>query len=690
MLSGTYTTVRYSSDNTSVATVNASNGTVTVNGIGTATITASVDADDDYLAGTASYTLTVLDPNGSTYTKVSSITVGGTYLVVDATNDTRAFKGAQDGSYVSVSPVGGVITDTDRTLTAYEFTVEQGAKGYYLKFNDGKYLICDYSNSGNTTTGIRYVATQDLVDYPYSLTVTNGVFFFSTTQVNNGSTDQILYYKPSNASGSGTDKFKIGGTGSDYGVHLYLKGGGGTPGKPTQTISFSQPTVTWTLGQGYELNGSYALPQTVTGNKTSVTYTSETPDVVTLSNNRITIVAAGSATIKATAAETEDYSGATATFTLNIATPAPEGWVDLKSFNLENELLYNYLNEAERDYTDTNESGTGKVSYASKYRNQYSSMSRQDIPNPVTITWTNPASTSTVITIYSDDTLTDAKKVWSQNVTTANAKSAEVYNLIPGRKYYYTVSENGSIWEKGYFNTTGRRRMLKISDTKAKGHANNCRDLGGMVTKDGTKRIKYGYLFRGSNMDKTTPAEKAILHDYLNIRTDVDLRQTPVQSSSGNSDDGNSRAYRAFPEASYPDMDYIAESFNSQSDLSTASKVKNTINKIIDTVLDDNAAYFHCYVGADRTGYFGVLIEGLLGISEAVCSMDYEMTSFSVVGLRGRDGSGEDWYFTWGLNYLRGKDGSTFQQKCNDYLVSIGVTQTRIDQFRNKVLEANN
>lgn len=60
-LSGANTTVTYSSSNTSVATVNSSNGNITLAGIGSTTITASAAADETYKAGTASYTLVVTD-----------------------------------------------------------------------------------------------------------------------------------------------------------------------------------------------------------------------------------------------------------------------------------------------------------------------------------------------------------------------------------------------------------------------------------------------------------------------------------------------------------------------------------------------------------------------------------------------------------------------------------------------------
>ena len=685
-LSGVYSTLSWKSDNTLVATVDA-NGNVTAKSAGTAIITASAAEDDDYIAGAASYTLTVLDPSSTSYTKVSTLTVDGTYLIVNIA-DNLVFKGAINGSSQSVTPTNGVIMDTNRTLSAYEFTVEQSGTNYYLKFNDGNYLVSDYNSPGNGTTGLRYVNSRSAVTYPYSLTTGNGAFMFSTTQMNSSSsTNQVLYYKTAD----NANVFKIGGSGREIGVHLYLKGGGNgsnTPAKKTQTIAFSAPTITWNLGQNYAVGQNYAIPQTATGAQTTVTYSSETPSVATVNNNRITIVAAGSATIKATAAETDEYYGATATYTLNITSPAPEGWVDLKSFNLENIVLSSYLDEAQANYTDTNEQ---EVTYASKYRNLYSSISRQDIPAPVTITWTNPASSNTFVTIYSDESLSSS--VLSPVKATANATSVDVYNLVPGRKYYYTVSESGSIKEKGYFNTTGRRRMLRISATKSNDNANNCRDLGGMITKDGTKRIKYGYIFRGSNMDRTTADEKSILYNDLNIRLDVDLR-----ASSGGW--GSNIASNPFQNANdghdYSAMSYLNKGFSSFNDLnSNPSRVKDVINSIMNSVLAGDAVYFHCYVGADRTGFFGLLIEGMLGISEADCSMDYELTSFSVVGLRGRDGSGEDHYWgsknsPKGLALLRSQTGSSFEQKCTNYLVSIGVSQTQINQFKSFILESNN
>lgn len=194
-------------------------------------------------------------------------------------------------------------------------------------------------------------------------------------------------------------------------------------------------------------------------------------------------------------------------------------------------------------------------------------------------------------------------------------------------------------------------------------------------------------------MDRTTKDEKSLLYNVLNIRLDADLRASSYygEGSSGSEPDGSSNAYRPFDANTYSAMTYVQRSFNSMNDIKNSpDRVKDIVEAIMNTVIAGNGAYFHCYVGADRTGFFGLLIEGMLGISEKDCSIDYELTSFSKTGLRGRDGSGQDYYWTQGLSLLRGQSGSTFEQKCTNYLISIDVNQSLINQFKNYILESNN
>lgn len=621
-----------------------------------------------YEAGTWGGFKCIMEEMGVKYSKTSSITVGGTYLIVDD-KDGKLFKGSTDGSYMSITPVNTVITDTKGTLAAYEFTVEKKENNYYLRFNDGKYLVCNYTN-GNSA-GLYYVNSQADVKYPYALsTGNNGAFFFSTTQVNNTSNvNQVLYFKTTE------NIFKIGGSGASIGVHLYMK-----DGKMDRGLSFSPESVTCLMGESPEkpvLSGIY----------TTVTYSSSDNTIAKVNPQGIvTPVAPGTVTITASVAEDAQYGAGSASYTLNILKVASgESWVQLEPFNLENKALYDYLNDATQSYTDTDDA---TKTVMNKYLSGiYTSISRKDCPAPVTITWTNSATRSTVISIFENDSLNNP--VWTQNATD-RATSAYVYNLIPGRTYYYTVSDNGTIWEKGSFSTTGRRRMIKVSDSKGRGYANNCRDLGGLeVTDKGVKKtIKYGYLFRGTNMDNTKQdAEWPILLEFLNVGRDIDLRNGTTNGTYFGSE-GSQNCYRPLPQT----IDYTAPGFMSDKnfpDLTVNEKVYEVVMAFINTVKSGKAVYFHCYSGADRTGYFAMLIEGLLGVSEKDCSIDYELTSFcDSVGGRYRTGLPTDYDFRDGIKFLREQQGTTFQNKIENYLVNtVKINQADINEFKSIVLE---
>ena len=64
-LSGEATGVAYSSSNTAVATVDAATGVITLVAAGETTITATAEENETHLAGSASYTLKVLEPYGT-------------------------------------------------------------------------------------------------------------------------------------------------------------------------------------------------------------------------------------------------------------------------------------------------------------------------------------------------------------------------------------------------------------------------------------------------------------------------------------------------------------------------------------------------------------------------------------------------------------------------------------------------
>ena len=89
VLSGAQTNVSYSSSDTGVATV-ALDGTVTLKGAGTTTITATADSNADYYEATASYVLTVTSPDVKTLVIIpdQTTTVSSTKYVTTETTFT--------------------------------------------------------------------------------------------------------------------------------------------------------------------------------------------------------------------------------------------------------------------------------------------------------------------------------------------------------------------------------------------------------------------------------------------------------------------------------------------------------------------------------------------------------------------------------------------------------------------------
>ena len=92
--------------------------------------------------------------------------------------------------------------------------------------------------------------------------------------------------------------------------------------------------------------------------------------------------------------------------------------------------------------------------------------------------------------------------------------------------------------------------------------------------------------------------------------------------------------------------------------------------------------YYHCTGGADRTGTVTFLLNALLGVSETELIQDYEFTTFSHYNERN---SQQGVYAKYYKDFREGLDtyaGDTLQEKVESYLLSIGVTQSQIDNIK--------
>lgn len=360
----------------------------------------------------------------------------------------------------------------------------------------------------------------------------------------------------------------------------------------------------------------------------------------------------------------------------------------LGKFDLVNSDMDAFMEDAERVYTDSNwhdpaypNSAKG-VTIVAKYNNgdngdlsddptkvtAYS----YDLPDPVTIPVVGYNNQSVTVTVTGDGDYSAEKYTVTSTVKDSKVL---VYNLIPNRRYHYVVSGTGSEISRGYFDTEGRRRIIKVSDVVSADNANNCRDFGGLRTVDG-RTLKYGKIFRGTNMDGLSDSEKAYMTDALNIGLDVDLRRAE--------DTGRNQAKQILDPSK---VDWCNVGYINFDDLINPDKVKPTFLKILETLQSGKAVYIHCFAGADRTGCLSMLIEALCGVSEKDCTIDYELTSFSCIGARPRIvyKSGFMGYFH---PFLVGLDGNTFKEKAECFLIEhCRLTRQQVEALQDALIQ---
>ena len=123
--------------------------------------------------------------------------------------------------------------------------------------------------------------------------------------------------------------------------------------------------------------------------------------------------------------------------------------------------------------------------------------------------------------------------------------------------------------------------------------------------------------------------------------------------------------------------DYYESGMQNRKDL-----YKQDLEFVFDCVKNDKPVYFHCHIGADRTGTLAVILEGLLGVNVSDLYKDYELTTFSVYETH-RYKENIDGI----LEYINSLDGETLTDKFYTYCHSeLGLSAKDIADFRMKML----
>lgn len=280
------------------------------------------------------------------------------------------------------------------------------------------------------------------------------------------------------------------------------------------------------------------------------------------------------------------------------------------------------------------------TTYASVFKNLYS----HDTPNKVPLSWTGDASTTYTITLtYKNDDGVNTTKTY-----TATGSSYDLDNLVPGKKYTYTITTgvgNGTTVKTGSFYTSGQVRMGRIDDSW------NCRDLGGWTGLNG-KKIKYEWIYRCSSLNgefyKKPSSTNYVISECANpnnytfheasrqqvldlgFKSELDLRTTEAEENNSSAK-GLSHSWSL--DRNNTGIDdwhfFHIKTSGATAALTNYSVVKDVAWIINEVINEKRPVAFHCRSGADRTGMVAIAIESLLGVAPGDLARDYELTNFS-------------------------------------------------------------
>ncbi len=217
-----------------------------------------------------------------------------------------------------------------------------------------------------------------------------------------------------------------------------------------------------------------------------------------------------------------------------------------------------------------------------------------------------------------------------------------VDGLLPGNYYWKVIDSVGKESDVATFTVGNYVRSLDVDGIR------NFRDIGGWKTESG-KTIRYGRSYRSATLKESSGS--ALVH--LGVQTEIDLR----------ADEGYEKSVIPekygiqFLQAGIMQGDYVLKDKSFYSSLtpeqieekrhSEAAFKQEYADALYQafkmyTIESNYPILFHCTSGADRTGTFAFLLEGMLGVDIDDLYRDFELTCFSMGGKRWRSNIEQD------------------------------------------------
>ena len=301
-------TVKYSSSDETVATVDENTGVVTPLKEGTVTITAKVD--DGYYYGTTSYELTISkNANGLAFSEATATATYNTSF----TPPTLTNPNSLSVTYESSEPTVATVADdgTVTLLKAGETTIsakfdgnnvyEAGTVSYELTVNKGTPTLTFEKAEVDAKVGVDF--TPSLTVSPEGLTVV-----YSSSDTDLAAVDAATGKVTPKAEGEVTITATVNDSKYEGSASYKM-----TITKNANGLAFSDPTES----VAYDTN--FTPPTLANPNNLAVTYESSEPTVATIdSDGKVTVLKVGETTISAKFAGNVAYEAGTVNYVLTV------------------------------------------------------------------------------------------------------------------------------------------------------------------------------------------------------------------------------------------------------------------------------------------------------------------------------------------------------------------------------------
>ena len=184
----------------------------------------------------------------------------------------------------------------------------------------------------------------------------------------------------------------------------------------------------------------------------------------------------------------------------------------------------------------------------------------------------------------------------------------------------------------------------------------------------GTKKTLPRDQWKGPGKSRITPPVRELIVEKLGVKTDLDLRNDGETFMMTGSPLGDKVKWIHIESGNY--SAYAEE------------KGRRAFAACFKVFLDETnyPIVFHCIAGADRTGSLACVLNGLLGVDADLLYKDWRYTWTA----SGREVPEERW--TNLMKVFSKYDGSTLNEKIENFVLSNGFTAADIEKFRSLML----